>query len=225
MITSENINEALKNRDEWVSDRVREAIFKGELKPGERINEQNLSKILQVSRTPVRAALRILAAEGMVTIIPHRGTVVNELSIDEFEEIYKIRVDIEANLAFLAAPNMKDERIEMLRDLVAAMKESDDVDTWLKLNARFHHEIYNAANRPRMLLITKNIRNLATPIIRTYLGNKNYMDSANQQHQLILEACEKRDARLAQSQVEKHLITVLQSVLHSANTAGQELSS
>jgi DNA-binding GntR family transcriptional regulator len=72
-----------RTREEFAADRLREAIFRGELEPGERLDEHALAELWGVSRTPVRSAIRILAAESLVELHPHRGAVVNELSPDE----------------------------------------------------------------------------------------------------------------------------------------------
>ncbi len=207
------IENVLKTRDELVAEKLREAILRGLFKPGERIDENKLAEVLKVSRTPVRSALRVLAAEGMVTIYPHRGSIVNGLSLDEFEEIYFIRGILEGKAAYLAAKSMDEDRIRNLKEILALMQESEDPDTWLELNAKFHHTIYQAANRPRMLSIISNIRNLATPFIRKYINNKTHMDNALVEHLRILNACKKGEGHMAKKEVEKHLQTVLKTVL------------
>lgn len=208
-----DIEHALKTRDEVVAGKVREAILRGVLKPGERIDENALADLLKVSRTPVRAGLRTLAAEGLVTIYPHRGTIVNELSLQEFEEIYFMRGILEGKAAFLAAAEMDGERIRGLRGILRQMEQSDNPDAWLELNAEFHHTIYAAAGRPRMLSIIRNMRNIAAPFIRQYICNRAYMDNALLEHWRILEACEKADGDLAQRGTETHLQTVLNTIL------------
>src|SRR5512137_1529626 len=98
----------------FVADRLREAILRGDLKPSERLDENAIAAQLEVSRTPVRSALRMLAAESLVEVHPHRGAVVRELTADELEEIYLIRRVLEGNVARLAAPHIDDERLRAM---------------------------------------------------------------------------------------------------------------
>jgi DNA-binding GntR family transcriptional regulator len=192
---------------------VRDAILRGDFKPGERLDEQTIAELLNVSRTPVRAALRILAAESLVEVYPHRGAVVNELSPDELEEVYFIRGILEGTAARLAAPNMDGQRIAMLRDIVEQLDVTTDTDHWLALNDRFHRTIYQAANRPRMLSIIEYVRNIATPYIRQFIDSPERKQASAAEHRRILAACEKRDGRLAQVEVENHMRAVCEANL------------
>ena len=93
---------AFQTRQKVVVSRLREAILRGSFAPGERLDQKEISERLKVSRSPVREALRTLAAEGLVEVIPHRGAVVAELSPDELEEIVAIRSVLEGMAARLA---------------------------------------------------------------------------------------------------------------------------
>jgi DNA-binding GntR family transcriptional regulator len=202
-----------KTREEFVADQVRESILRGDVKPGERLDEQTIAELLNVSRTPVRAALRILAAESLVEVYPHRGAVVNRLSPDELEEVYFIRGILEGTAARLAAPNMDDERIAMLRQLLEELDATTDTDRWLALNNRFHRTLYQAANRPRMLSIIDYVRNIATPYIRQFIDSPVHKQASGAEHRRILAASEKRDGMLAQEEVERHMRAVCEANL------------
>ena len=92
-----------RTREEFAADRLREAIFRGELEPGERLDEHALAELWGISRTPVRSAIRILAAESLIELHPHRGAVVNELSPNELGEVYLVRGLLEGMAARLAS--------------------------------------------------------------------------------------------------------------------------
>jgi DNA-binding GntR family transcriptional regulator len=202
-----------KTREELVTDCVREAILRGDFKPGERLDENAIASHLGVSRTPVRAAFRILAAESLVEVQRHRGTVVNELSPDELEEIYLIRGILEGALAHLAAPRMDEERIAALQAILEEMEMAPNTDQWLALNNHFHRTIYQAANRPRMLSIIAYVRNIAVPYIRQFIDSPKRMASSRDEHRQILAACVERDGALAQEVVERHLKAVCEANL------------
>lgn len=202
----------LKTRDDLVADKIREAILHGALKPGEKIDEIGLAERLEVSRTPVRAALRTLAAEGLVTIYPHKGAIVNELSPEGLEEIYYIRSLLEGNAASLGASAMDDERLRELRSIQDRLKAAVDPDEWLELNAGFHHTIYAAAGLPRLVSMIRTMRNMAAPFIRHYIASRSYRANALVEHERILSACERRDGKLAHRETELHLGTVVRTV-------------
>jgi DNA-binding GntR family transcriptional regulator len=200
-----------RTREEFVADRLRAAILRGDLKPGERLDENAIATLLGVSRTPVRSALRALAAESLIELHPHRGAIVTELTSDELEEIYLVREILEGMAARLAAPNMNDERIAALRVILEELENATDPDEWLALNDRFHHAIYQAANRPRMLSIIEHVRNIAAPYIRAFVADAAHMESSREDHRRMLEACVARDPVRAEEAVKRHLKDVCEA--------------
>lgn len=212
--------------EEYVASKLREAILKGYLKPGEKLDQNEIAELLGVSRSPVRDALRKLAAEGLVQIHPHRGAIVAELSLEELEEIYMLRRVLEGLAARLAVPHLAEERLAALGEILRAMDETEDVDVWIDLNYRFHHMIYEAAKRPRLLALIDNLRNIVAPYIRQYISSPGYRQSAQTSHRRILEACLRRDPVAAQRETEEHLQAVVDGVLitsRSVATAGTPL--
>lgn len=202
----------LKTRDDLVADKIREAFLRGALKPGEKIDEIRLADRLEVSRTPVRAALRTLVAEGLVTNYPHKGTIVNELSPEGLEEIYMIRCLLEGKAAALGAAAMDDKRLEELFSIQERLKVTTDSDDWLELNALLHHSIYVAAGSSRLVSMIRNMRNMAAPFIRQYIASHGYREKAVVEHERILSACEKRSGVVAQHATEEHLRSVVRKI-------------
>lgn len=208
----ETVN-VLQTREEFVADRIREAILRGYLKPGQRLDQNEIAELLNVSRSPVREALRTLAAEGLVQVYPHRGAVVAELSPEELEEIYFIRGVLEGLAARLAAPKMDDDRIATLGEILQELEATTDPGRWVELNRRFHHTIYQAASRPRLISIIENLRNTSAPYIRQFIASSEHMREARESHRRIFEACKMRDGMLAQEETQKHLKAVCDGVL------------
>lgn len=205
--------------EEYVASKLREAILKGYLKPGEKLDQNEIAELLGVSRSPVRDALRKLAAEGLVQIHPYRGAIVAELSPEELEEIYLLRRVLEGLAARLAVPQIDEERLAALEEILRAMDETEDTDTWIDLNYRFHHMIYEAAKRPRLLALIDNLRNIVAPYIRQYISTPEYRQSAQASHRQILEACRRRDPVAAQRETEEHLQAVVDGVLITSRAA------
>jgi len=208
-----------QTREEFVANRLREAILRGDLAPGERLDESALAVALGVSRTPIRSALRVLAAESLVDLHPHRGAIVSELSPDELNEVYLVRMILESTAARLAAPKMDDERIAALEALIQELERTTDPDQWLALNNQFHATIYQAANRPRMISIIEYVRNISTPYIRQFIELREHMDSSRDDHRRLLEACKKRDGQLAELELRKHLQDVAQANVEFVESA------
>ncbi|MFQ5857212.1 MAG: GntR family transcriptional regulator [Anaerolineae bacterium] len=196
-----------------MTERLREAILRGHLKPGQRLDQNEIAEALNVSRSPVRDALRTLAVENLVELYPHRGAVVAELSPEELEEIYFIRGVLEGMAARLGAPKMDEDRIATVQTILEEMEKTSDLDRWLELNRRFHHTIYQVANRPRLLSIIENLRNTSAPYIRQFIAFSEHMAEARVSHRRIFEACANRDGLLAQEETQKHLKAVCEGVL------------
>ncbi|HWJ13798.1 MAG TPA: GntR family transcriptional regulator, partial [Gemmatimonadaceae bacterium] len=129
---------------------LRERILRGDYPEGEPLRQDALADELGVSRIPVREALRQLEAEGLVTFSPHRGAVVSTLSLEEIEELFELRADIECELLRRAIPNTGAEHLTRANDLLdefdAALADRES-ERWGPLNWRFHSALYAPARR------------------------------------------------------------------------------
>src|SRR5215213_8800677 len=115
-----------------VLERIREAILRQTLKPGERIDQIKLTDELKVSMAPIREALKDLEAEGLVTIYPRRGAFVTEMSVDDLDKLYFARAIIEGETIYHAVPLLTDDDLSRLDGYVSGMKQAtlgDDVST------------------------------------------------------------------------------------------------
>lgn len=206
-------NTTVQTREDFVIDELREAIVRGHFKPGEKLDQEEIAELLNVSRIPVRQALRTLTAEGLVKMYPHRGAVVAELSLEELEEIYFLRGALEGIAARLAAPKMDEEHLAQLQAILEKMDQLTDLDEWLDLNRDFHNTIYEVINRPRLLAMIESLRNTAAPYIRDYIASPEYLEVTRLSHRRILEACINRNGILAQQETQKHLKVIGEGVL------------
>lgn len=137
---------------EFVTAQLRDAITKGRLAPGQRLWQDNLAQDLQVSRAPVREALRQLASEGLVTLHSHRSAIVASLSPDELEELSSMIIHLEALAAKRAISRLTTEQLDEMAELVKKMwQRRSSPAEWFALNSSFHRILIQAANWPTLL--------------------------------------------------------------------------
>jgi DNA-binding GntR family transcriptional regulator len=152
---------------------IEEAIVSGELPPGTVLRQEQLSERFAVSRTPIREALRRLAALGLVSFVPNRGVRVRTLSRDELHEAFLVRAELESLATELAAPRMTEDDLTELEEAEARFSEAtqalrarprDDVDRWrltsewVRANHGFHDVIYRVAAAPLVERLAKSAR-------------------------------------------------------------------
>jgi len=188
-----------------ITDILREAILSGELSGGAQLKQEELASKFGVSMSALREALKSLEAEGLVRFYPNRGAVVSELSADEAQEIFDIRLFLELGALELAIPNLTD------LDLAEAgriLKEADDETQsgcWGELNWQFHETLYRSANRPKLLTLIQNMHNNVERYMRLYLSTMKYQIKSQEEHRALLNACIKRDIKAAQDVLRKHM--------------------
>lgn len=203
----------LQTRQEIIAERLRDAILRGIFRPGQRLDQNEIAEVFKVSRSPIREALRTLAAEGLVELVPHHGAVVSELPLAEIEEILFLRSVLEGMAARLAIPKMGAEQVQALGEILHELSRTTDIDRWLELNHRFHHAIYQYAGRPRLVALIDNLRNNIAPYMREFIATTEHMREAAVSHQLIYEACVKRDPLLAEQETQAHLAAVTKGIV------------
>src|SRR5689334_17529071 len=119
-----------------VAELIRQRILSGQLKGGQPIRQEHLAAELGVSRIPLREALKQLAAEGFVSIASHKGAVVAELSVEEVEELFDLRLKLETWLMELAMPAMTDAEVADLDTNLQEQRRPDALSRWGELNWR-----------------------------------------------------------------------------------------
>ncbi len=194
---------------EIVTETLREAILRGQLKPGERLDQIEIAERLGVSRMPVREALRRLEAEGLVAFYPHRGVLVSDLSNDEIEEVFGIRVALEAMAVRLAIPRLTDDILQEMAGIVTAMEGvEDDPPQWASLNNQFHLRLYQASGRARLCSLIEVLRYTVQPYVVSDISLPEHARRAAQEHRELLEICRRGDLAAAEQSIRKHLMAV-----------------
>lgn len=190
-----------------VAATLREAILSGEYAPGERIRQDELAERHGASRLPVREALRMLEAEGLVTLVANTGAWVSKLSVEECQEMYQVRERLEPLLLSLNVPLLTDDTIDGLQFLADSMEACEDVERFLRLDREFHLSCLNAASTSLLGDIVLNLWNRTQHYRRaaTRLFYRDGDRSVHHDHQLIVNALRKRDAEEAEQVLSRHI--------------------
>ena len=186
-------------------------IIRGEFKEGEQLRQDAIAANFQVSRIPVREAMRQLEAEGLITIVAHRGAVVSSLSSDEIEELFEIRALLESEVLRLSIPNLTESDFaqaeEILRVYENALWKQGDVSSWGRLNSQFHAALYARANRPHFMAIIRQINNNGERYTGLQLYLTRAFERAKKEHREILQLCRERDVEGACALLKQHIQT------------------
>ena len=159
---------------------------------------------------PVREALLKLEVEDLVVSSPHKGFAVTELSADEVEDIFSIRIMLEGLATRLAIPRMTQRRLNRLDENLKRQKElGGDIDTRLRLNREFHTIIYEAASRPRMVTLVTNLRNIVEAYSRIYTSVEGRTEATLREHTGIYEACRLGNEVLGEQLAKDHLQNIV----------------
>ncbi|RME83288.1 MAG: GntR family transcriptional regulator [Caldilineae bacterium] len=189
---------------------LRDEILRGDIRPGQRLRQEELAARFNVSTMPIREALLSLEAEGLVTIFPHRGAVVTELSAADLEDIYDIRATLEELATRLAVPRLTQADLEAMAAVLREMDQSMDGDAagLVELNHRFHSTLYAASNRPHLCELLGTLRRRTQHYLNAYITYLGGMPQAQTEHWQILEACRQGDAEAAAATVRSHILRV-----------------
>ena len=201
---------------EVVYDSLKEAIVKGDLTPGLRLVEHQLSLQMKTSRIPVREALKRLEQEGLVQKHDRRGFVVKSFSRREIEETFGIRAVLESYAAFLATENMSDALIERLEQAIDAYREAldrSDTEKLLLYNTQFHEIMYKAADSRKLYELISNFRNSFYRYRKSLLAHKGHARIALDDHMEMVNAMKSGDKDRVETVVRRHILRGKEIVL------------
>ena len=179
------------------TDRIREMILNGDLKPGDWVRMDELARTLGVSTMPVREALRKLQAEGLVTFHPRRGAMVSQVSASEYEEIYAIRAALETLACQWAAEDFSRIPLNGLKKLLAEVETAErkrDVPRRLQLVREFFFTIFQASEKEHLLRLLSSLWDLSQQYRRYFSSVTDVIPQRIEHYRQIYHAVEKRDA-------------------------------
>lgn len=212
-----NMNEYLPLRD-VVFNTLRQAILRGELKPGERLMEIALANRLGVSRTPVREAIRMLELEGLVIMIPRRGAQVAQITEQDLNDVLEVRLGLEELAVRFACERITDEEIKALGLAVKEFEKkmsNNDLSAQAETDVKFHEIIYGATHNRRLVQIINNIREQMYRYRIEYLKDVESRKTLVKEHYEICDALKRRDAESAVEKMCIHIRNQQEAILRS----------
>ncbi len=184
---------------------LREAIAEGVLAPGTPLRQDELATRFGFSRMPIRDALRLLEAEGLVSIHPTKGAFVASMDAIEIGEIYAVRELLEVEAMRLSLPQLTSARLAGAAAALEAIDAEPNVGRWGALNRAFHLALYGACGNGRLLGLIEAQHNAADRYVRLLLSNLDYRARSQLEHRKLLAACRKGDLERAIAWLTKHL--------------------
>jgi DNA-binding GntR family transcriptional regulator len=190
-------------------DRIRDMIVHGDLGSGERINEMELCEVLGVSRTPIREALKVLAAEGLVELLPNRGSRVTTPSTDEIVHLFAViaaleRLAVETVTLQASVPALAELRA--LHDEMLQRYAEEDRDRYFELNHRIHETIIAMADNPQLTRTHADLMTRARRPRFVAITTDGRWEESVKEHELVMSAMELRDARFAGEILFRHVL-------------------
>ena len=201
-----------------LSDKVyhhlRDDITEGRYHPGDYLVELKIADELNVSRTPVREALKQLELEGLVSSQPNRGVVVIGITNEDIRDVFTIRHLLEGQAAYWAAERISDQQLDQLSELVELMDlytRKNDTEHLVRLDSKFHEVIYEACNSKTLYHILTSLHQNIHRARQSSLGMPNRAPNSLEEHRSIFSALERHDADAAKSYMEQHVTYAAES--------------
>jgi DNA-binding GntR family transcriptional regulator len=188
-----------------VFDALRKAIIEGQLEEGEPLRQDEIARLFNTSRIPVREAISRLEEQGLVKTQRYKGAVVAGLSPKETAEIFDLRALVEPEIIRSAVPRMSKDLLAEARKKCAAFSSATDPMAYGDLNRDFHETLYSASDLKFFQEIADNAIDRVERQIRAQLVMSNGMERAGREHFAILDACENGDADLASRLTREHI--------------------
>ena len=199
-----------------VAVRLRQRIVEGQLAPGAKLNERELAQALNVSRTPLREAIKMLAAEGLVELLPNRGAVVAQMSEQDVSDTFEVIAGLEGQSGELAAQRISETELAEIRALHFEMMAAwtrRDLPTYYRINAQIHTLINAAARNPVLAQTWRNVNaRLQALRFRSNFDEAKWK-RAVKEHERMVELLAARDAAGLRALLIAHLMHKRDAVL------------
>jgi len=206
-----------QTRYQWAYEEIRRRIMDGDLPPGAPLSEYQLAELLQVSRTPVREALKRLEHEGIVRSAPNRGAFVAELSLQDIMEIYQIREQLEGVAARIAAQSMPAADVQELEEELrraAALAAKGHVRETFESDVHLHKQIIGATRNRRLVTILATLDDQVRRIRSMSPRTPGRLEATLREHNEIVARIKERDASGAEAAMRRHLQAACENAVH-----------
>lgn len=188
---------------------LKHKILTGEIVSQTRLMEIDLSEKMNVSRTPIREAIKKLADDGLVKIVPRRGAYVSNISIKDMLDVFEVREDMEGFAAKLAAQRISEDEKGKLRSIAAeydaALVSPKNKDSIIELDEKFHNFIVSCSGNETLSELVKYVQELSLRFRYLYYNDFSLYESTAEQHHRLTEAiCEGREEE-ARKEADAHI--------------------
>lgn len=197
---------------EEVASRLRHMIFERQLAPGQWVDELALARDWQISRTPLREALKVLAAEGLVVPVPRQGCKVAEMSEDDADQLLPVMALLEGRCAYEAVRKASDadiRRLKLLHEKLEKYAAAHNIDGYYQANHEFHSSVQALAGNRWLDRATGDLRRFVRLLRGRQLNWPGRIEASIHEHRVLLDAIVQRDAARAERVMHDHLMAQL----------------
>ncbi len=197
---------------EEVAEQLRQRIFRRELEPGSWIDEMKIAEEFGISRTPLREALKVLAAEGLVTMKVRRGAYVTEMSEKDLRDVYHLLSLLESDAAGVVASRLQDSELAQLQTLHAELEAaSQDRERFFAVNERFHLLLLELADNRWRSQMVADLRKVMKLNRHNSLFKQGRIEDSLREHRAIMAALAAHDAVCATRAMQDHFAQGLEA--------------
>lgn len=193
---------------------IKEKVVTLELPPSAVIDEHVLMEELGLGRTPIREALQRLDSEGLVNIVPRRGTFVNDISVTDLQKIFELRIVLEGFCARLAARRITKEQLEGMEAVLEDLKrlEGGDAQALMSIDKRFHRLLYAGSDNEFLAEILDRLYDMSLRLWYLVLNRLSEVRHSIEQHTQVFEALKEGDGARAEKIIQRHIIEFQQYI-------------
>lgn len=201
-----------------VADRLRDQIYQHELKPGDAIDEMALCERFGISRTPLREALKVLDSEGLIELIPRKGSFVRNMDIDELNELFPVMAVLEGLCAREAVEHCTEKDLKQLNEMHEKLEiyaENGDIDAYYEQNFVFHQAVQDLSANKWLQRVIGDLRKVLRLARHMQLTIPGRLQASLAEHQQIMKAFNENKAEMADQCMQQHLKQQWQSLIKS----------
>lgn len=196
-------------------EQIKKSILSGNIPSKAIFTEVQLAETLNISRTPVRAALQDLLNEGLITLVPRKGVMVREVTESEQDELFLLRIAIETKVIKRVAKQITDKQVEELQNICEEQKEeirTKDSLKFIELDMKFHQKIIDILKFNFIKQVLKNANDILILTGLKALGQPDRAVNIVAEHEKIVMALKERDVEAAANYMKEHLISTRESL-------------
>ena len=193
---------------------IKRKVITLELPPSAVIDEHVLMQELDLGRTPIREALQRLDSEGLVNVVPRRGTFVSDISVTDLQKIFELRIVLEGFCARLAAQRISEEQIQRMEAVLSDFDQLRDGNSpaLMSIDKRFHKLLYRAADNEFLAETLDRLYDLSLRLWYLVLNRLDDVRDSIDQHRMVLDALKEGDEAQAEVLIQTHIVEFQQSI-------------